>query len=136
MPTSLPDPQALRNLKYINPILRNCNSKEAGLKHFCLILRENAKNYPKMLQYCFLKIAISQDRVDVFQISQSLWVRQACGHILKLSRFHNSCKQNFCVTKCPKTVLFVQFHNTGTVNSLFHVHLGNELTFSQIQIRY
>ena len=36
-------------------------------------------------------------------------------HILKLSRFHNSCKQNFPVTKWPKTVLFVQFHNTGTV---------------------
>ena len=31
-----------------------------------LILRGNAKNYPKMLQSCFLKIAISQDRVDVF----------------------------------------------------------------------
>ena len=120
MPTSLPDPQALRNLKYINPILRNCNSKEARLKHFCLILRGNAKNYPKMLQSCFLKIAISQDRVDVFQISQSLWVRQACGHILKLSRFHNSCKQNFCVTKCPKTVLFVQFHNTVTVLTKTH----------------
>ena len=74
------------------------------------------QNQAKMLQSCFLWIAISQDWVDVFQISQSLWVRQACGHILKLSRFHNSCKQNFCVTKCPKTVLFVQFHNTGTVS--------------------
>ena len=36
-------------------------------------------------------------------------------HILKLSWFHNSCQQNFCVTKCPKTVLFFQFHIPGTV---------------------
>ena len=115
MPQSLLDSQALRNPKSINPILRNCYLKEARLKHFSLFLREIVENQPKMLQYCFLKIAISQDRVDVFQISQSLWVRQACGHILKLSRFHNSCKQNFCVTKCPKTVLFFQFHITGTV---------------------
>ena len=120
MPTSLPDPQALRNLKYINPILRNCNFQEARLKHFWVIFRISPQNQAKMLQSCFLKIAISKDWVDVFQISQSLWVRQACGHILKLSRFHNSCKQNFCVTKCPKTVLFVQFHNTGTVHTYGH----------------
>ena len=115
MPTSLPDPKALRNLKYINPILRNCNFQEARLKHFWVIFRIFPQNQAKMLQSCFLWIAISQDWVDVFQISQSLWVRQAYGHILKLSRFHNSCKQNFCVTKCPKIVQFVQFHNTGTV---------------------
>ena len=30
MPTSLPDPKALRNLKHINPILRNCNSSGLG----------------------------------------------------------------------------------------------------------
>ena len=29
-----PDPQALRNLKYINPILRNWNFQEARLEHF------------------------------------------------------------------------------------------------------
>ena len=33
---SLLDPQALRNLKYINPILSNCNLKEARFGHFCL----------------------------------------------------------------------------------------------------
>ena len=41
------DPQALRNLKYINPILRNCNSKEAGLKHFCLIFEGKYEKLPK-----------------------------------------------------------------------------------------
>ena len=39
-------------------------------------------------------------------------------HILKLSWFHNSCQQNFCVTKCPKTVLFFQFHIPGTVGPI------------------
>ena len=117
MPTSLSDPQALRNLKYINPILRNCNFQETRLEHFWVIFRIFPQNQAKMLQTRFHKIAISQDWVDVFQIFQSLWVRQACWHILKVSRFYNSCKQNFHVTKCPKTVLFVQFHNTGTVDS-------------------
>ena len=42
------DPQALRNLKYINPILRNCNFKEERFKQFCLILRANAEKQAKM----------------------------------------------------------------------------------------
>ena len=74
-----------------------------------------------MLQSCFGRIAISHDWVDGFQISQSLLVRKACEHILQLDRFHNSCKQKFSVSKCPKTVLFGQFHNTGTVCSGLHV---------------
>ena len=40
---SLPDLQALRNLKSINPILRNSHLKGAILKLFWLILREIAK---------------------------------------------------------------------------------------------
>ena len=72
-----------------------------------------------MHQSCFLEIGISQVWVDGFQISQSLWVREALGHILNLSRRHNSCKQNFCVTKSPKIHLFFQFHITGTVHSIF-----------------
>ena len=76
---------------------------------------ENPENQAKMLETCFLKIAISQDWVNEFQISQSLWVREALEHILRLSRFHNSCKHNFCVTKTPKIHLFFQFHITGTV---------------------
>ena len=44
-----------------------------------------------------------------------MWVRVACRHISKLSRLHNSCRQRFSVTKCPKTVLFGQFHRTVTV---------------------
>ena len=51
MLTSLLDPESLRNLKSINPILRN--SKEARLK-------------TKLLQSCLLRIAISQDWVDGF----------------------------------------------------------------------
>ena len=51
---SLLDPQALRNLKYINPILRNSNLKDARFGHFCLILRENAEKQAKMLKSCFL----------------------------------------------------------------------------------
>ena len=71
------------------------------------------ENYIKLV---FLEIAISQHWVEVFQISQSLLVRKALGHILKLNRFHSSCKQNFCVTKFSKYVhLFFQFHITGTV---------------------
>ena len=84
---------------------------------FCPISRENAENQAKMLETCFLKIAISQDWVNEFQISQSLWVREALEHILRLSRFHNSCEQNICVTKTPKIHLFIQFHITGTVPS-------------------
>ena len=68
-----------------------------------------------MLQSCFLQIAISQDGDDGFQISQSLWVKQALEHILILNRLHSRCKQSFCVTKCPKTVLFQQFHICMTV---------------------
>ena len=64
-----------------------------------------------MLQSCFLQIAISQDWVNGFWISQSLCVKEALEHILNLSRLHNSWKQMFCVTKCPKTVLFYQFHS-------------------------
>ena len=112
---SLLDPQALRNQKSINPILRICNFKKARLEHFCLLLGENAGNWLKMLQSCFIQIAITQDWVDGFWISQSLWVKEALGNILELSRFHNSCKQKFCATKCPKTVLFEQFHICMTV---------------------
>ena len=119
---SLLDPQALRNLKYINPILRNCNFKETSFKHFCLIFSIFPWNWAKLHQSCFLKIPISQDWLDEFQISQSLWVRKALGHILRLSKLYNSCKQNFCVTKCPKTVLFVQFYNTGTVVLHTYIH--------------
>ena len=45
---------------------------------------------------------------------------------MKLSWFHNSCKQNFYVTKCPKTVLFFQFHITGTVPISFIKVIGNQ----------
>ena len=68
-----------------------------------------------MLQSCFLQIAISQDWVDGFQISQSLWVKQALEHILIIYRLQSPCKQIFCVMKCPKTVLFQQFHICLTV---------------------
>ena len=50
---------------------------------------------------------------------------KACGsrrHILKLSWFHNSCQQNLCVPKCPKTVLFFQFHIPGTVGNPLHTN--------------
>ena len=40
---SLLDPQALRNLRFIIPNLRNCNLKEGRFKQFSLILRENAE---------------------------------------------------------------------------------------------
>ena len=116
MPTSLADPQALRNLTSINPILRNCNFKEARFRYFSLFLRKIVENQPKMLQSSFIQIAISQDWVYGFWISQSLWVKEALVNILKLSRFHNSCKQKFCATKCPKTVLFEQFHICMTVS--------------------
>ena len=112
---SLPDPQPLRNQKSINPILRNCNLKDARFYHFCLILMKNTKNQAKILQSCFLQIAISQDWVDGFQISQRLWVRKTCEHILKLSWFHNSCKHNFYVIKTPKTHLRLYSHSAVTV---------------------
>ena len=115
MLTSHLDPQALRNRKSINPILRICNFKEARLEHFCLIFPIFPKKLAKILQSCFLKIANSQDWVDGFLISQSLWVKQALEHILKPSWLNNSCKQNFCVTKSPKIHLFFQFHITVTV---------------------
>ena len=115
MPSSLPDPQPLRNQKSINPILRNCNLKDARFYHFCLILMKNTKNQAKILQSCFLQIAISQDWIGGFLISQRLWVRKACGQILKLRWFHNSCKQSFYVTKTPKTHLRLYSHSTVTV---------------------
>ena len=76
-----------------------------------------------MLQSCFLKIANSQDWVDGFLISQSLWVKQALEHILKPSWFHNSCKQNFCVTKSPKIHLYYQFHIWVTVCKMLSYQL-------------
>ena len=87
-----------------------------------------------MHQSCFLKIGISQVWVDGFQISQSLWVREALGHILNLSRRHNSCKQNFCVTKSPKIHLFFQFHITGTVCSIiyFYIEQFELIVFSEV----
>ena len=36
-------------------------------------------------------------------------VKKALEHILKISWFHNSCKQNFCVTKTPEIHLFFSF---------------------------
>ena len=75
MPTSLPDPQTLRNMIYINPISRNCNIQEARLKHFWVLLHIFPQNQAKMLQSCFLRIAISQDWVNVFQISENLLVK-------------------------------------------------------------
>ena len=76
-----------------------------------------------MLQSCFLKIANSQDWVDGFLISQSLWVKQALEQILKLSWFHNSCKQSFGVTKSPKIHLYYQFHIWVTVRSKIVVNI-------------
>ena len=45
---SLLDPLALRNLKYTNLILRNCNLQEARFKQVFLILRGNAEKQAKM----------------------------------------------------------------------------------------
>ena len=112
---SLLDPQALRNQKSINPILRICNLKEVRFENFCYFFRENGKNQAKILQSCFLKIANSQDWVDGFSISQSLWVKVACEHILRQSRFHKSCKKSFWVIKTPKIHLYYQFHIWVTV---------------------
>ena len=83
-----------------------------------------------MLQSCFLKIANSQDWVDGFLISQSLWVKQALEHIPKPSWFHNSCKQNFCVTKSPKIYLNYQFHIWVTVAWFFV--LGRKTLFAKL----
>ena len=121
MPQSLPDPQALRNLKFINPILRNWNFKKARLMHFCPISMENPENQAKMLETCFLKIAISQDWVNEFQISQSLWVREALEHILRLSRFHNSCKKFFVSQKLPKFSYFFSFILQGLYVRIPHM---------------
>ena len=129
MPSSLPDLQPLRNQKSINPILRNCNLKDARFYHFCLILMKNTKNQAKILQSCFLQIAISQDWIGGFLISQRLWVRKACGQILKLRRFHNSCKQSFYLTKTPKTHLRLYSHSTVTVTDKKY----GELTLLSIQ---
>ena len=76
---------------------------------------KNTKNQAKILQSCFLQIAISQDWIGGFLISQRLWVRKACGQILKLRWFHNSCKQSFYVTKTPKTHLRLYSHSAVTV---------------------
>ena len=73
-----------------------------------------------MVESCILQIAISQDWVDGFQISQRLWVRKTCEHILKLSWFHNSCKHNFYVIKTPKTHLRLYSHSAVTVCTCVH----------------
>ena len=44
--------QALRNLKSINQILRNCNLKETRLKHFYLVFRENDNTKTKLFLTC------------------------------------------------------------------------------------
>ena len=80
---------------------------------FLIDFNENTKNQAKILQSCFLQIAISQDWIGGFLISQRLWVRKACGQILQLKWFHNSCKQSFYVTKTPK--IHLRLHSTVTV---------------------
>ena len=64
--TSLFDPQHMRNIKYINPILRDYNFKETRLKPFWLIFSIFPQNQTKVLQSCKLQIVISQVWVDVF----------------------------------------------------------------------
>ena len=62
----------------------------------------------KIEQKCFnlisfeIGIAILQDWVNQFQNFQSMWVENTCGHILKASGFHNSCKWKFYVAKSSK----------------------------------
>ena len=82
-----------------------------------------------MLKSYILQITISQDWINGFLISQWLWVRKTCGHILKLSWFHNSCKHNFYVTKTPKTHLRLYSHSTVTATDKKY----GELTLLSIQ---
>ena len=92
-----------------------CNLKDERFYHFCLIFMKNTKNQAKILQSCFLQIAISQDWIGGFLISERPWVRKACGQILKPRRSHNLCKCNFYVTKTSKTHLRLYSHSTATV---------------------
>ena len=85
-----------------------------------------------MVESCILQIAISQDWVDGFLISQRLWVRKTWGHILKLSWFHNSCKHNFYVTKTPKTHLRLYSHSTVTVLHISIKIFGNGFVFLKV----
>ena len=110
-----PWPTGFEKSKIHQPNPEELQFKGSKIEAFLLVFEENAENWVKMLQSCFLRFSISQDWVDGFSISQRLWVRETLGHILKLSRFHRSCKQNFYVTKSPKIHLFGQFHIWVTV---------------------
>ena len=81
---SLPDPQPLRNQKFINPILKNCNLKKARFEHFCLILGKILKIKQKYLNLASFLIAISQVWVDGFLISQWLWVGREYRQLLNV----------------------------------------------------
>jgi len=76
MPKSLPDPQALRNLKSTNPILRNCMWKESGLKHFCLIFRISLRIKQNCINLGSLKLQFFRIGLMYFRFLNACWSRR------------------------------------------------------------
>ena len=97
-----------------------------GSNLYCKLLNfrpNQATNWPKFGTQYFSHFSQFLARNGPFFLAsrEKSKTREMCRstleYILKLLWFHNSCKQNICDTKCPKTVLFFQFHITRTVGT-------------------
>ena len=126
---SLPEPQALRNLKSINTILSNCNLNDVRLKHFSFDFQ---KKCWKLCKNAMISLSlISKHWVDGFQISQSLWVRKACWHILNLKVIY----QDLCMawTHSPSSckVSWFLIHLSHSQCILFMLHYAKTKQIQQ-----
>ena len=101
-----PWPTSFEKSKIHEPNLEKLQFKGSKIEGFLLVFKgkcwKSSKNASILLPLNWNSSWLGWWILDFLR----LWVREALWYILKPSRFHSSCKQNFPVTKCPKTVLF------------------------------
>ena len=115
----------MRNLEFLITILRSSNFKKVKFMHFFLNFK---KKMLKIKQKYCLWIAIFQNWVDEFKISEILWVRGALGHIIIGSTI-------FVSQKFPNLApLFFQFHIQNLHLQLLHRTIDNAQNDETAQI--
>ena len=100
VPQSLPDPQPLRIIKSINPILRNCNLKEARLKHFPCFYGKILKIWQKCFNLASFKSQFLKIGLMDFRFLKRWWSGRLLGAFLVGFTVHPI--KIFMLQKVPK----------------------------------
>ena len=101
-------PTGFEKSKIHQPNAEKLQFKGSKIQGILLDLRENAEKLSSKNAWILLPLNCNFSGLGwwILNLSKHVGQEEALVHILKLSLFHNSCKQNCYVTKCPKTVIF------------------------------